>query len=197
MAKNLIINPKQVVYNDLIQPLIAANLNTAAGKLVYNFPKKGVDIKDSTDITNDDHKIHFAYQITHDIKLNGIAHPHVHWFQNSAAVPNLWYRWRYWRNGQPVGAWTSEKLADNIFTYTSGEIIQISRAMIDIDFSLASGGQLNVSDFLDIEFTRDISNASGLFAGTDPVVGDVTIRAFDPHVQVDSNGSINEYNKKY
>ena len=54
-----------------------------------------------------------------------------------------------------------------------------------------------ISDFIDIELSRDINNSSGLFTGADPLSGDALLRSFDMHLEVDSSGSDEEYNKVY
>ncbi len=184
-------------WDDIIQQLTGRRLDTSAGKIDYNYPDKAVDFADSTSITNDAHKLHFAYQIEHRFKLDGEARPHIHWLQSSSDVPNWWYRWRFVQNGKTVGAWTSGKLTTQVYSYTSGTILQLSKTTPSIDFKDAVDGHLSVSDFVDIEITRDVNNSSGLFSGNDPLNGNATLKAFDMHLQVDSSGSINEYGKEY
>ncbi len=184
-----------ITWEDIIQPLVARNVDTSTGKLDYDYPNKAIKIADSTSIGTDSHKIHFAYQIEHRFKLDGVAHPHIHWLQSSSDVPNWWFRWRFSQNGKAVGDWTSGKLTTQIFTYTSGTILQLSTASIEIDFTDADGSKLCVSDFIDIEITRDTDNTSTLFTGNDPLDGNALLKAFDMHLQVDSMGSNTEYIK--
>lgn len=54
-----------------------------------------------------------------------------------------------------------------------------------------------VSDFIDIEVTRDTDNTSTLFAGADPLTGNALLKAFDIHLQQDASGSMAEYEKTY
>ena len=179
-------------WDDLVRSGIGSRLNIAAGKLDNNLALKGIDFADDCDITDDQHKYHIPYQIYHMFKLDGKFNLHFHWFQAQAAIPNWWARWRPWRNGQVDGSWTEMKWSGHGFTYPgSGTILQIT-AFPSID--LAPLG-LAVSDYIDVEFTRDGDNTSALFTGADPVAGPVTVRDVDPHLEVDSSGSNEEYVK--
>ena len=182
------------MWDDLIQPLMGKNLDTTAGKLDPDWANKAIKFADSCLISTDTHKIHFAYQIEHRVRLDGVAHPHIHWIQSSADVPNWWMRWRFWQNGKVVGSWTTSAKGTQLFTYTSGTIMQLT-TFDEIDFTDAVGGALSVSDFLDIEFTRDTDNSSGMFTGNDPLSGNALLRAFDPHIQINGMGSRTEYEK--
>lgn len=184
-------------WNDIVMGASATVLDSAAGKLDYNYDTKCIEIASTTTISDTNSKVHYAFQITHNFKLNGSCDAHIHWIQSSANVPNWWLRWRFYQNGKVAGSWTQAALSTNVFTYTSGTIMQISKPPSNIDLSTAVGGQLNVSDFIDVEITRDSNNASGLFAGADPLSGVASLRSFDMHLQVDSDGSDEEYNKAY
>ena len=200
--KPLVINTidENYVWDDIIQPVMGKLLDSSSGKLDPDWTDKGVKIADSTSITNDTHKLHWGYQIYHRVKLDGLCNPHVHWIQTSADVPNWWMRWRIWQNGDDAGPWTEVPLNQQVFTWdgTKARILQISIIPQMIDFSLSApdgGGTLRVSDFLDIELTRDNANDSGLFSTTDPIVGNVVMKGFDPHIQIDSGGSRQELEK--
>ena len=185
------------VWDDIIQPVMGKLLDSSSGKLDPDWINKGIKIADSTLITNDTHKLHWGYQIYHKIKLNGKCNPHVHWIQTSEDVPNFWMQYRFWQNGKDAHVFTQLPLDQLVFPYTPGtRILQISYIPQMIDFSLAdSGNGLKVSDFMDVEFTRDTNNTSGLFSGADPLVGNVTIKGFDPHIQINSAGSRKELEK--
>jgi len=183
------------VYDDMIQPLMGKRLDSSSGKLDYDWANKGVSIADSTSITNDTHKLHYGYQVNHKFKLDGIVDFHIHWIQSQAAVPNWWIRYRLWQNGNPVTSWVEDKLSEGAFTYTSGTILAIHDATNEVDLNSVIPGGIDVSDFIDVELTRDSNNASGLFSGSDPVSGNVIVKGFDPHLQVDSNGSMLKWSK--
>ena len=185
---------EDTLWNDIVQPLFGKRLDVSAGKVDYDFTNIGVSFADSCTTTNDSHMIHFGYQITHEFKLDGKMHFHVHWLQAQSDNPNWWMKWRFVQNGKAVGSWTEAAMTGNAFTYTSGTIMQIS-TFPEIDLSTAVGGELGVSDFVDVQFTRDTTNGSGLFSGSDPVSGSVTIKGADPHLEVDRAGSRDEYIK--
>lgn len=183
-------------WDDIIQPLTGRRLDVSSGRIDYNYALKGVDFQDNTRITEENEVVHFGYQIEHRFRLDGEAHPHIHWLQTSASIPNWWMRWRFHQNGKAIGDWTELIFDTHVFTYTSGTILQISYPSSGyIDFTTAVGGALGVSDFIDVEFGRDNDNDSELFSGSDPVSGTATIKAFDMHLQVDANGSPQEYSK--
>ena len=188
-----VVSPPQ--WDDLIKGGIGTRLDSAAGKLAYNLPLKGIDIGDNTLISLDADKIHYNYQVYHRHKLDGPAHFHVHWYQQQAGIPNWWMRWRLGQGGSDFGAWTSSKWTGHAYTYTAGNMLQIT-GFDPIDLALvAVGGVLAPSDFIQVELTRDSDNSSTLFAGADPVSGDVTYLDFDPHLQIDKAGSEQEYVK--
>ena len=176
-------------WDDIIQPVMGKLLDSSSGKLDPDWQNKGIKLADSTVITNDTHKLHWGYQINHKFKLDGLCHPHIHWLQSQADSPNWWLRWRIWQNGQEAGPWHEIALDKHDFIYSSGTIMQISYNENFINFANEVPGGLNVSDFLDVELTRDSNNDSGLFSGADPVSGNVVMKGFDPHLQVDAAGS--------
>ena len=182
-------------WDDEIQSLIGKNLDNSAGKLDPNWADGTIDIADSTLIGTATHKLYANYQIKHKYRMAGVVRPHFHWLQSHANVPNWWGKWRFWQNGRIAGSWSEFKLATQVFTYTSGKIMQISMASIEIDLTTCAGGEFHPSDFIDFQFTRDTDNSSGLFSGDDPLPEVAQLRAFDPHLQVDSTGSRDEYAK--
>jgi len=187
-------NQDNYVWDDIIQPVMGKNLDNSSGKLDPDYVYIGQKVADSTLITNANHKIYYGYQIYHRFKLNGKCNPHIHWVQEASQpnVPNWWIRYRFWRNGHDLGPWVEVAIDQASFTYNNTRLLQIHHIAVPIELVSES---LNVSDYLDIELTRDSNNASGLFAGNDPVVGNVTFKGFDPHLQIDSSGSRFEFIK--
>ena len=181
----IIINSDYII-DDMIQPLMGKKLDTSAGKLDYDWQQKAIKVADSTSISNDTHKIHYSFQIPHKAVLDAFAHFHVHWIQSSSDVPNLWMRYRFWKNGGEAGSWTEQALDLQAKTYSSGTIINVA-----YNFDVIPFVNIGPSDFLDIEITRDINNDSGLFAGTDPVTGDVSIKGSDPHILINKHPGTN------
>jgi len=183
------------LYDDIVQPVMGKSLDSTVGKIDPDFANSAIKFADSCDIAVDSNKVYFGYQIGHKFKLDGTINFHLHWIQEQADTPNWWAKWRLWQNGKVVGSWTEMAFAGNAFTYTSGTMLQISY-FPEIDLSaVAVGGTLGVSDFFDVQFTRDADNDSGLFAGDDPVSGSVSVKGIDPHLEVDQPGSKDQYVK--
>lgn len=178
------------VWDDDIYMLIGSRIDVSAGKLDYDYDAKAISFADSCTITNNTHKLHFTYEMSHKYKLDGVAHLHLHWLQEDGTnLPNWLYRWRTWKNGEDAGAWTNVKIEQMEKTYNSGRMIQISHnGYIDL-----APFNLEVSDFFEVELCRDCSNESGLFAGNDPVSGPALAKAFAPHFQIDKLGSYTEW----
>jgi hypothetical protein len=193
-AVDLVHRDREVI-DDEIQAPIIRNVTTSAGKLDWNYADHCVDVAGSTLITTNAHKIHYAYQIAHKYKCDGHAHLHIHWLQSQAAIPNWWGRWRFVQHGHPAGSWTEFKYDDHKVAYSSGTKILVVSAGAYIDFTTAAGGKLSMSDFIDVEITRDSNNASGLFSGADPVSGAVGLKGADPHMVIDAPGSTLEWFK--
>ena len=180
-------------WDDLLVFPIIRNLTASAGKLDYDWVYKGVKFADSTLISNKYHKADFNYQVTHDVKLDGVIRFHIHWKQDDTVnMPNWWGRWRFKQNGKAIGSWTEFKLDTNKFTGLSAGETQVTTAA-EIDLTTAPGGKLCVSDMVDIELTRDTNNASGLFSGNDLVSGGVILYWGDCHVLKVRPGSRKEY----
>jgi hypothetical protein len=133
----------------------------------------------------------FSFQMKHAWAAGTTIHPHLHWEQASANVPNwlMEYRWQI-NGGTKVTAWTKYKTNTPAFTYVSGTLNQI-----------CSGGAItppvgySLSDILQFRLYRDTSNASGQFTGADPYSGTVKVTSVDIHIQIDMLGSHTEYSK--
>lgn len=133
-------------------------------------------------------------QMNHDRDLTSAIYPHIHWWQASANIPNwlLQYRWQI-NGGIKETQWSPLKYSGHAFTYVPATTLnQISKF-----------GPINVppgttlSDVIQFRVLRDTGNASLLFGtpGTDPLDATVGITNFDVHLQINSLGSTNEYEK--
>ena len=163
-------------------------IDISAGRIDYNYAELGIDFQDNALYPTD--LIGIIDQMHHRWKLESEIRPHLHWMQSGANLPNWLLRYRIYRNGDSPPAWTNAAYTSNLFTYTAGTILQIAEFPA-IDMT----GIDTVSAFVDFKMYRDTTNASGLFAGADPLVGDALSKEFDIHYQVDSSGSTAEYDK--
>jgi hypothetical protein len=127
-------------------------------------------------------KLYIIAQFPHQRKNGFEVRPHIHW-QQSNATPPVWkmdYKWII--NGQTVPETfeTGVPQANQIFTYTSGNLAQISRFP-----AITPPANDNISAMLLIRLYRDDNIA----------IGDVLAWEFDIHYAIDDAGSQHEYTK--
>ena len=136
---------------------------------------------------NDDAEVTYAVmQFNHDRAPGSLISPHLHWQQmnSNAVVWKISYKW--FDNGDAVPAnWTDLTHNANIFTYTSGNILQISEFP-----EIAGAAIVGVSSIFLVKVYRDDNVDGG--AGS----GDALAFEFDIHYQIDTpGGSYDEYTK--
>lgn len=120
-------------------------------------------------------------QMPHAMKSESNIRPHIHFVQTSALEPVFKIDYRWYNNGEnPSGAFTTLTCNSAEFTYTSGDFAQIC-SFPEIDGS----GITDVSSILDIKLYRD----------DNIVAGDVLLKEFDIHYQIDQIGSRGEFIK--
>lgn len=130
-------------------------------------------------------------QLNHDKLLTAVVHPHLHWTQTSANVPNWLISYRWQVNGlAKTTAWTNNRYSAHVVNYVSGSLNQITTFA---DIPAPNGDSL--SDVLQFRLMRDTANDSGLFSGADPLVGNAVAVFFDIHFECDNTGSAQEYAK--
>lgn len=121
-------------------------------------------------------------QFPHAWKLGTEIRPHIHFIQEEAQAPTFKMEYRWYKNGAAVpGSFTELTASTFAFTYPgSGSIVQIA-AFPAIDGTLID----TVSTIIDIKLFRDDNDISG----------DVLLKEFDIHYQIDSFGSRKEFIK--
>lgn len=120
-------------------------------------------------------------QFPHDRKNGSNIRPHIHWTQTSALEPVFKMEYRWYKNSDAVpSSWTTLTCDSPVFTYTSGDMLQIC-SFPEIDGS----GIDSVSSIIDIKLYRDDNIVSG----------DVLLKEFDIHYQKDTIGSSQEFIK--
>ena len=120
-------------------------------------------------------------QFPHGRKAGSDINPHIHFTQTSASEPvfKMSYRW-YDPNASAVAAFTTLTSTGCTFVYTSGSIAQICEFP-----SIDGSSQVDVSSILEVKLYRDDNVVSG----------DVLVKEFDVHYQIDQLGSREEYTK--
>jgi hypothetical protein len=131
---------------------------------------------------NDDAEIAYLIaQLPHAYLLESDLHCHIHWVQTGATFPTwkIDYRW-YENDSDPTGGFTTLPVNTGKFSYSSGSLMQIS------EFSEISGsGKNTISSILEVKLYRDDND----------VAGDILLKEFDIHYQLDQPGSGQEYVK--
>jgi len=175
-------------WRDELQSLIGQRLESPGSDITRDLAEGTVVFDDATTLAD---YVTMNVQLNHDRKIGENVEVHVHWFQASANVPNWLVQYRWQSNGDAkVTAWTDSADQNEVFTYTSGTILQITD-LAEITPPAGDG----VSDILQLRLIRDTDNDSGLFAGTDPLTGDVAAVNMDVHMIINTLGSRLEYQK--
>lgn len=176
------------VWRDELNQLIGQKLESPNSRIAYDLLEGTVDFADNCDLTD---YILTNIQINHDWKFGSDICPHLHWFQSSSNMPNWIIQYRWQSNGKAkVTSWTNNIWNENAFTYTSGTILQIT------EFSHITPPEgYGISDILQVRILRDTNNDSELFTGLDPLTGDAIALSFDIHLEIDTDGSRQEYVK--
>ena len=186
-------------WEDLSGALLAARLDTASGRLHYDYFNAGVKVDANARYPEEPMVI--AMQARHEMQYSSvevpvvIAKPHFHWLQQQAAIPNILLGYKITNYGSLTtfetdwSNYTFSIPSAHIWTYSAGCLAQISR-FPDIDLSA-----MTLSSSIDVVLFRDSANVSGLFAGADPVAAAVTIKYNDSHVKNDMIGSREEITK--
>lgn len=170
------------VWDDLIGNLFGKTLYSNAGKLDYNWKENTITMQSGGLIINDADRLSFNFQKPHGVKKNSFMHLHIHWEQpnNIERIWTIQYRIQN-NNSIKNTTWitvTSSSFINNIFAYTTGTLNQITR-LASIDLS-----STDISSTIQFRVCRTDSNP-----------GDIETTFIDAHVEYDSNGSEEEYNK--
>lgn len=177
-------------YDDLSFPAIAQNLDVSSGRIDYDYTEQTIDFRDNARYPNE--VLSITYQMRHTRKNDSNLFPHIHWFQNQNAFPNLLCEYRWYNNGDLVPSSFTQVIlssADNIFPYTSGVLFQITQ------IAAINGVGKGLSSNIDIKLYRDSNNNSGLFTGPDSYSGDFKLKQLDLHFEQDMKGSRQPYVK--
>lgn len=152
--------------------------------------RQGATAKPDFDITNmgllfpQNDATEIAYiigQMPHSYVLESALHPHIHYLQDEAQEPIFKLDYRIYKNGEnPTGSFTTITANNFLFTYTSGSIMQLL-SWPDIDMT----GIDTVSAIIEFKLYRD----------DNIVTGDILVKEFDIHYQIDGEGSRQEYVK--
>jgi hypothetical protein len=181
-------NGAATVVLDEFGELLGKRLESPSSRIVENIAEGSLTFKNNAALAD---YVNINTQINHDWQLGSNLRPHVHWWQVSANTPNWLMEFRWQRNGEAKNTvWTRVAWAVNVFTYTAGDLNQITGFP-----SITPPAGYGLSDIVQQRLFRDNANASGLFAGADPEASDVDATSFDIHKDVDTVGSRTPFSK--
>jgi len=188
---------EDTVFDDSKFPFTGNRIDVSAGRLDYNYFNGGIDFQSNAQYPGD--PVSMKDQMLHCWKAGTDLHPHIHWIQNSSAMPNWLLAYKVIDTGvarvKETG-YTNHTLvkgSSNAFTYTSGNLDQITLfPAIDMSgYDNTNGLSLKIH----YVFFRDSADTSGLFGSSDSGLGTQFVDEFDVHFQKDTLGSQDEYSK--
>jgi hypothetical protein len=164
-------------------------LKVAGVGISEDIPNGTVGLMTTCDYAND--YLIANFQLNHDRKHLAPVYPHVHWVQTQNNTPNFLFRYRWQLNNTArTTAWSNLIMKTNAFSYVSGSLNQITHGL-----SITPPIGDNVSTILQVQFTRDKTNASGAFTGSDTHTATADVTSLDIHIEVDTVGSRQEFVK--
>lgn len=180
-------NGAATVFDDFVGP--AVSLRISGPGLSANITESTLEFLATADLSD---YIYTNVQLTHKWLIGSVIYPHIHYPQIIAAQPNFLVQYRWQKLGSTkTTAWTSVKCNTPVFTYTAGSLNQIVKTAAGITPPAGAA----ISDVVQFRVLRDNTNASGVFAGADPVAAVVSIDSFDVHIETDTIGSRSEFTK--
>ena len=187
------VSPGLISWEDLRFPLTGRNIDTASGRLDYDYYNGTVSFAANARY-NIAETVSFNVQLPHAWREGSELRPHFHWLQQGSDVPNWLMAYKIHKISEASAIetdWSNHTfaLSTPVFPYTSGVIEQIST------FPAIDMSGCNISDQLHICLWRDSANASTLFADADPSAVAEHIREFDIHYQVNALGSEQEFTR--
>lgn len=180
------------LWDEIASPAIGRNIDTSTGRIDFNYDELTVDF--ASNARYPDEPIANIIQSLHSRVEGSDIRPHIHWMQNQSAQPNILVEYRFINNGESPTAWTPLVLdsGKNIYVYPgSGTILQIT----EFNLPPGHGSTLGLSGTFEYRMFRDTSNASGLFSGSDTYSGDWSVKYLDTHLEIDQDGSREEFTK--
>ena len=176
-------------WDDLRFPATAVNLDSAATRYSFNTTELGIQF--DTNARHPNEQVNFIAQMPHSKLFGSNAHVHIHWMQAEANLPNVLLAHRWYNNNKAIpSTWTFSIMKPGVFTYVSGNLAQISEIAV-----ATPPVNEDVSSILEMKLWRDTANTTGYFAGADPYTVAWLFKELDLHIQFDSIGSVQEYDK--
>jgi len=180
----------KVTFDDESRDLILQPVKNQNAAIVLDYDELVVNF--NTNARYPDDYVSIVMQLTHEYAEGEGLYPHLHFIQTADATPNLLLAYRWYNVGEVVPS--SYTLVP--FTSVSLPYVENLHQIIKLSgLGSIEKADAKISSNLDIKIYRDVTNASGLFAGADTYTGSVLGKYFDIHVPRNTNGSRQQYIK--
>lgn len=164
-------------WTDRSFPFTPSQINPVTTKPDFDFTRLGLLFPQNDPLE----KVYILNQMDHRKKFETAIRPHVHFIQEEANLPTFKLDYKFYNNGtdEPGAFTTIATTGVGAFTWTGNPMMQI----VPFPEILLVGE--GISAHLDLVFYRD----------DNVVTGDVLVKYFDYHYQMDSDGSRQEFVK--
>lgn len=170
------------VWDDVVNSLVGKRLFSTVGKVDYDYDENAISMQPGGSITSQNDRLIWNLQYPHAAITNGVMNLHMHWEQVSSDQIDFVIQYRIQNNGQAkISAWTtvnSNSVDNSVFPYVSGTLVQITE--------LASVDMTGASISATVQFR---------LARVDSTTDDILATFVDAHVELDMDGSRQEYVK--
>jgi hypothetical protein len=165
------------LWEDLTFPVQNLRVNPSTSKPDFDFANVEYLFDDSSTET-----VVGANQMSHTYLEGSDLHPHVHWTQDASGTVLWQLEYKMWNLGEAEpGSFTTITTSTTAFTYTSGDLGQLSI------FPIISGTGKTISFNIKVKISR--------LGGSDTKSGDALFTSFDIHYEKNSPGSRTELAK--
>ena len=170
-------------WDDIVGDAFGKRLNSTIGKLDYDWDENALKFQSGGDITVKADRLVWNVQKMHKVKTDSELRYHIHFDKSDTQAYEFTLQYRIQPNGEVKNTtWTTltttTEAANEVFTYTSGTLNQI------VKFPPIDWSAVGISSTVNFRLAR-----------TDSLTGDVYATFIDGHVEIDSDGSNQEYVK--
>ena len=170
-------------WDDILGAVTGVKLNDTKGTVGFDYNEGSLVFEPGGDITVDNDCVWFNIQKMHAVKTDSELRMHIHYTQTDTTERVFTLKYRVQPNGgTKTTTWTTTtatcNAASHVFPYTSGSINQI------VQFPAIDWSAVGISSTVQFRLAR-----------TDSLTGNVEATFIDGHVELDSQGSNQEYVK--
>ena len=170
-------------WDDIVGDAFGRKLNSSTGKLDYDWSENNLKFQSGGDITKSADRLVWNVQKMHKVKTDSELRYHIHFEKSDNTVRTFTLQYRIQGNGEEkTTSWTTltttTEPVNEVFPYSGGTLNQI------VKFPPIDWSDVILSSTVNFRLAR-----------TDSESGDVHVSFVDGHVEVDSDGSNEEWVK--